>query len=109
MSERDLSRRDLFTFWRRKGAAAEGPEAAPPEPPAPPPPPPLKAQVDWMRCLAYTGSTCDLCKKACPEPLAIKPDNHGHPRVYVPYCTGCGECVKVCPTEPPSIVVKPLG
>lgn len=87
MSERGLSRRELFTLWRR-------PERV------------RRAAVDAGRCLAFQGHFCDTCNRACPLPAVIKFNNQGHPRVDLAACSGCGACEEACPTDPPAIRVR---
>ncbi len=65
------------------------------------------AVVEPRTCLGYLGQDCTACREACPlEPNAINFDGKA-PKVDSRVCTGCGLCVKVCPTEQPSIVVLP--
>ena len=53
-------------------------------------------------CLAEAGIVCRTCGESCPD-SAIR----FHPRLGLPpraivnevACTGCGECVGVCPGE----------
>ena len=53
-------------------------------------------------CLAEAGIVCRSCGDACPD-LAIR----FRPRVGLPseaivnaiVCTGCGDCVSVCPND----------
>lgn len=51
-------------------------------------------------CLALTGVACRLCEDAC-EPRAIRfrprSGGHYHPRIERDACTGCAECIPVCP------------
>lgn len=65
------------------------------------------AVVEPETCLGYMDKECRACHEACPlEPNAI--DFQGRaPKVDSRVCTGCGLCVKACPTKPPSIVVLP--
>ena len=79
------------------------------------------AVVDHDRCLRRPGpqgkmsggesadadSDCRLCVDQCPlGSAAIGIDEAGKVAV-MPGCIGCGVCERVCPTEPPSIVVEP--
>jgi ferredoxin-type protein NapF len=52
-------------------------------------------------CLAFRGIACMACRDACPSEairfaLAI---GGSRPRVVPDACTGCGECLPVCPAE----------
>ncbi|MBX3458797.1 MAG: 4Fe-4S dicluster domain-containing protein [Planctomycetes bacterium] len=65
------------------------------------------AVVEPDTCLGYLQKDCKACHEACPlEPNAIDFDAT-MPKVDSRICTGCGLCVKACPTKPPSIVVLP--
>lgn len=61
----------------------------------------------------FEGKQCTLCADMCPIPnplsaIAMVPDKSGgrRPEIY-DGCIGCGVCEEVCPTNKPSIVVKP--
>ena len=61
----------------------------------------------------FEGKQCTLCADMCPIPnpmnaIAMVPDANGgnRPEIY-DGCIGCGVCQEVCPTNIPSIVVKP--
>lgn len=62
---------------------------------------------------SYEGKQCTLCADMCPIPnplsaISMVRDSGGgnRPEVY-DGCIGCGVCQEVCPTNVPSIVVKP--
>ncbi len=68
------------------------------------------AAVDPSTCLAHHGVVCRSCWHACPFPNeAIVFDDRLRPVVVPDRCTGCGLCVRACPTEPESIRVAPPG
>jgi ferredoxin-type protein NapG len=78
------------------------------------------AEVSPSRCLTYDISEraameCRACLDRCPFPGdAIRMEANGtdafpHPVVNPDSCTGCGQCVFVCPTLQPAIVVVPRG
>jgi len=59
------------------------------------------------------GDACTLCADMCPMPnplsaIAMVKSSVGitKPVIY-DGCTGCGVCQEVCPTEIPSIIIKP--
>jgi len=60
----------------------------------------------------FEGKPCTLCADMCPMPnplTAIAMVRKGvvmQPEIY-DGCTGCGVCEEVCPTDKPSIVIKP--
>ena len=61
----------------------------------------------------YEGKECTLCADMCPIPnplsaISMVADSNGgnRPEIY-DGCIGCGVCQEVCPTNKPSIVVKP--
>jgi len=61
----------------------------------------------------FEDKPCSLCVDMCPIPnplsaIAMVRTNVGimKPEVY-DGCIGCGVCQEVCPTEQPSIIVKP--
>ena len=63
-------------------------------------------------CLAEAGIVCRSCGDACPE-AAIR----FRPRIGLPpqaivseaACTGCGECVSVCPGSAITLGAAPNG
>jgi ferredoxin len=58
-------------------------------------------------CLAFT-SICSVCAERCPEPGAIVVEQ-GRPRVVEQACTGCGECIRVCPAPVNGFQIVPRG
>jgi len=60
----------------------------------------------------FEGKQCTLCADMCPIPnpmsaISMVPSGAGNkPEIY-DGCIGCGVCQEVCPTNTPSIVVKP--
>ncbi len=62
---------------------------------------------------SYEGKACSLCADMCPMPnplgaIEMVRTKVGiiRPEIY-DGCTGCGVCQEVCPTQTPSIVIKP--
>ena len=62
---------------------------------------------------SFEGKQCTLCADMCPIPnplsaISMVRDSGGgnRPEIY-DGCIGCGVCQEVCPTNIPSIVVKP--
>lgn len=51
-------------------------------------------------CLEGGGIVCQACRDAC-LPLAVRflpaPGGASHPVIDASRCTGCGECIEVCP------------
>lgn len=61
-------------------------------------------------CYAFRGILCRACVDACPyQGKAIRQTLSLMPQVDPEYCVGCGLCVKVCPSDPESIVVERKG
>jgi Na+-translocating ferredoxin:NAD+ oxidoreductase RNF subunit RnfB len=63
---------------------------------------PKLAQIS-IACIAYAQNVvCRSCGDAC-EPAAIhfspQPGGTALPSVLAEQCTGCGDCVPVCPTS----------
>jgi len=51
-------------------------------------------------CLAVRGVTCVACADPCaPRALRVRPmlGGRGMPMIDVSTCTGCGDCLSVCP------------
>jgi len=47
-------------------------------------------------CLAWQGTSCSTCRERCPVPGAVRVEA-GRPTIDPALCTGCGDCVAVCP------------
>lgn len=73
-----------------------------------------KLEEDVLKKLKdFEGKPCTLCADMCPMPnplscIEMVQTRSGiiKPEIY-DGCTGCGVCQEVCPTEQPSIIVKP--
>jgi len=61
------------------------------------------AEIDLARCLSYTGVFCISCQGSC-EYQAIQRDRLSRPKILSDVCTGCGECVSVCPVKAISVL-----
>jgi Fe-S-cluster-containing hydrogenase component 2 len=60
------------------------------------------ASISTENCLAHTGSFCSTCSERCPENGALVV-TVGKPRVVAECCTGCGDCILLCPALIPAI------
>jgi Pyruvate/2-oxoacid:ferredoxin oxidoreductase delta subunit len=72
------------------------------------PPPPASSQRYAARirpgaCLAHLGTFCATCQERCPEQGAILVEG-GKPRISKASCTGCGQCVPLCPAPSRSAI-----
>ena len=69
------------------------------------------AEVDDASCVRTQGEDCQICVDKCPlGEAAITISYHGGPiEILDPGCTGCGVCEMYCPTEPRSVIVRPLS
>ena len=68
------------------------------------------AVVNNDTCLNSQGINCRYCIEMCPiGETAIRQDSQNKIRVDPEGCIGCGVCQYECPTDPKSIVVKPLA
>jgi len=71
-------------------------------------------ELDLLEKLdSYEDKQCTLCADMCPIPnpmsaISMVSDKDGgrRPEIY-DGCIGCGACQEVCPTDKPSIVIKP--
>jgi ferredoxin len=67
------------------------------------------ARILTFDCLVAMGTECRTCIERCPVEGAIALDG-GRPRIDPERCTGCGDCVPVCPAPRPAIaVIRPQG
>jgi len=92
-----LSRRSFLT-GRMPPPAAEAGAAAP-----------LIAGIG-AGCLAAAGVDCQLCRDACAEDaIAFRPRRGGPflPSIRASLCTGCADCLAVCPTAAIQLVPAP--
>lgn len=64
------------------------------------------AVINRNTCLGWTQHTCFRCVAVCPF-NAVTMSEAGGPVVIRDICTGCSQCVYVCPTLPKSINVHP--
>lgn len=68
------------------------------------------AEVNHGLCLNSQGINCRHCIEMCPiGEDAIQRDSQNRIKVDPEGCIGCGVCQYECPTDPKSIVVKPLA
>lgn len=75
------------------------------------------AVIDTENCLSWKGLRCEICHRECPiKGKAITLETHPRqiskhamfiPVVHSDACTGCGICVRACPTTEPAIRILP--
>lgn len=56
--------------------------------------------LDRDRCLAFLHVQCESCRDSCPRAaIGFLPRAGGPatPRIVADRCTGCGDCLPVCP------------
>lgn len=61
-------------------------------------------------CLAVAGVACGICADPCePRALRIKPQLGGRalPLIDAAACTGCGDCLPICPVGSLSLAPAP--
>lgn len=105
MTQRTVSRRDMFRvfFGRRQEEPAPLPE--PQHAPSLAPPATAANELALILdrfCLAHQGGFCSVCVERCPAPGAIVTVN-GKPSVVADHCTGCHICHEVCPAPKKAI------
>jgi len=64
------------------------------------------AVINRKTCLSWNEVLCFRCVSTCPY-NAVTIVQGGGPSVVRDVCTGCSQCVYVCPTAPKSITVHP--
>lgn len=63
-------------------------------------------------CLAVGGVACSVCADPCePRALRVRPLLGGRalPVIDMDSCTGCGDCVRLCPVGALSVVDAPTA
>lgn len=64
-------------------------------------------QLHTDACWAYNSMYCRVCYEQCPlSDEAITLDAEGRPVIQTAACVGCGVCIYVCVTSPPSISMQ---
>lgn len=61
-------------------------------------------------CLALAGVACGICADPCePRALRVKPQLGGRARPVIDAaaCTGCGDCLPICPVASLALVPAP--
>ena len=68
------------------------------------------ASIDYDICLARKDEDCRVCHANCPEyNKAIYLEDNKYPAINPDYCTGCGNCEKVCVAAPrKAATVQPI-
>jgi len=97
-SDKGLSRRN---FFKRFLPGSEETKAALR------PDPSMTAVVQARYCLASEDIACRACLDACPEAQAIVLEDDFYPFVQSEHCTGCKQCIPVCPAEEQAIIMIP--
>jgi len=67
---------------------------------------PMTFSIQTNLCLAWRNMACSVCRERCPETGAITVQA-GRPTIDPEQCTGCGDCVAVCPA--PIMAIRMLA
>lgn len=54
------------------------------------------ACIDIAACLAWSGTTCQICYLSCPKRDRAIQIWHERPVIAASVCDGCGVCQKAC-------------
>ncbi len=54
------------------------------------------ALLDVSRCLAWSGTDCQICYLRCPKRDEAMRYEEGRPAIVTSVCDGCGICIDVC-------------
>ena len=68
------------------------------------------ALLDVSRCLAWSGTDCQVCYLKCPKRDEAMMLEGARPIIVTSVCDGCGICVEVCRmvNDPGAIITIPL-
>ncbi len=64
----------------------------------------IVVEIDKIKCMSWSKNICFSCKDPCLD-NAIEFAGMFYPEIVEDKCTGCGFCIKYCPTE--AIIIKP--
>ncbi len=86
---RKFSRRAIFggLLGRKNDSQSEGSSREDPT---------RVVQLRTVACITFRGTACSICADHCPSPGAIEMQR-GRPKILEDLCTGCGDCVPLCP------------